>query len=112
MRLIELVQNGDNEAKEILIESNLGLVRSIVTKFLNIGYERDDLFQLGSIGLIKAIYKFDPTFNVKFSTYAVPMIIGELRRYLRDNNSIRVVISMFGRETPVELELDQISLDD
>ena len=94
LRLIELVQNGDNEAKEILIESNLGLVRSIVTKFLNIGYERDDLFQLGSIGLIKAIYKFDPTFNVKFSTYAVPMIIGEIRRYLRDNNPIRVSRSL------------------
>ena len=87
LRLIELVQNGDNEAKEILIESNLGLVRSIVTKFLNIGYERDDLFQLGSIGLIKAIYKFDPTFNVKFSTYAVPMILGEIKRYLRDNSA-------------------------
>lgn len=94
LRLIELVQNGDNEAKEILIESNLGLVRSIVTKFLNIGYERDDLFQLGSIGLIKAIYKFDPTFNVKFSTYAVPMILGEIKRYLRDDGMIKVSRSL------------------
>ncbi|MGL5751807.1 MAG: RNA polymerase sporulation sigma factor SigF [Paraclostridium sp.] len=94
LRLIQLVQDGDNEAKEILIECNLGLVRSVVTKFLNIGYERDDLFQLGSIGLIKAIYKFDPKFNVKFSTYAVPMILGEIKRYLRDDGMIKVSRSL------------------
>lgn len=94
LRLIHLVQCGDEEAKEILIESNLGLVRSVVTKFLNIGYERDDLFQLGSIGLIKAIYKFDPKFNVKFSTYAVPMILGEIKRYLRDDGMIKVSRSL------------------
>ena len=89
--LIDKVQRtGDEQAKEILIENNLGLVRSVVSKFLNIGYDRDDLFQLGSIGLIKAIYKFDPRFNVKFSTYAVPMIEGEIRRYLRDNSLLRV----------------------
>ena len=74
--LIQKVQNGDEEAKALLISSNLGLVRSVIGKFSNIGYERDDLFQLGSIGLIKAIYKFDPSYNVKFSTYAVPMILG------------------------------------
>ena len=89
-----LSHEGDEEAKEVLISSNLGLVRSVIGKFSNIGYERDDLFQLGSIGLIKAIYKFDPSYNVKFSTYAVPMIIGEIRRYLRDNNSIRVSRSL------------------
>ncbi|CEN77073.1 RNA polymerase sigma-F factor [[Clostridium] sordellii] len=94
LNLIHLVQNGDEEAKEILIESNLGLVRSVVSKFLNIGYERDDLFQLGSIGLIKAIYKFDPKFNVKFSTYAVPMILGEIKRYLRDDGMIKVSRSL------------------
>ena len=91
---LNLVQNGDEKAKEILIESNLGLVRSVVSKFLNIGYERDDLFQLGSIGLIKAIYKFDPKFNVKFSTYAVPMILGEIKRYLRDDGMIKVSRSL------------------
>ena len=80
LELIEKVQNGDEEAKEILISSNLGLVRSVVSRFLNIGYDREDLFQLGSIGLIKSIYKFDPKFNVKFSTYAVPMILGEIKR--------------------------------
>ncbi|MFR4767246.1 MAG: RNA polymerase sporulation sigma factor SigF [Paraclostridium sordellii] len=94
LNLIHLVQNGDEKAKEILIESNLGLVRSVVSKFLNIGYERDDLFQLGSIGLIKAIYKFDPKFNVKFSTYAVPMILGEIKRYLRDEGMIKVSRSL------------------
>ena len=94
LELIQRVQEGDEEAKEVLISSNLGLVRSVIGKFSNIGYERDDLFQLGSIGLIKAIYKFDPSYNVKFSTYAVPMIIGEIRRYLRDNNSIRVSRSL------------------
>ena len=88
--LIQKVQNGDEEAKALLISSNLGLVRSVIGKFSNIGYERDDLFQLGSIGLIKAIYKFDPSYNVKFSTYAVPMIEGEIRRYLRDNSLLRV----------------------
>ena len=89
--LIDKVQRtGDEQAKEILIENNLGLVRSVVSKFLNIGYDRDDLFQLGSIGLIKAIYKFDPRFNVKFSTYAVPMILGEIKRYLRDDGMVKV----------------------
>ena len=78
--MIDKVQRtGDEEAKEILIENNLGLVRSVVSKFLNIGYDRDDLFQLGSIGLIKSIYKFDPKFNVLFSSlFAVIPIIKPL----------------------------------
>ncbi|MDK2564722.1 RNA polymerase sporulation sigma factor SigF [Romboutsia sedimentorum] len=94
LELIDKVQHGDEEAKEILISSNLGLVRSVVTKFLNIGYDRDDLFQLGSIGLMKSIYKFDPSFNVKFSTYAVPMILGEIKRYLRDDGMVKVSRSL------------------
>ncbi len=94
LELINKVQNGNEEAKEILISSNLGLVRSVVSKFLNIGYDRDDLFQLGSIGLMKAIYKFDPKFNVKFSTYAVPMILGEIKRYLRDDGMVKVSRSL------------------
>ncbi|RDY22616.1 RNA polymerase sporulation sigma factor SigF [Romboutsia maritimum] len=92
--LIKKVQDGNEEAKEILISSNLGLVRSVVSKFLNIGYDRDDLFQLGSIGLMKSIYKFDPKFNVKFSTYAVPMILGEIKRYLRDDGMVKVSRSL------------------
>ncbi len=94
LELIDKVQHGDEEAKEILISNNLGLVRSVVTKFLNIGYDRDDLFQLGSIGLMKSIYKFDPSFNVKFSTYAVPMILGEIKRYLRDDGMVKVSRSL------------------
>ena len=94
LELIEKAQNGDEEAKEVLISNNLGLVRSVVSKFANIGYEKDDLFQLGSIGLIKAIYKFDSTFNVKFSTYAVPMILGEIKRYLRDDGMVKVSRSL------------------
>ena len=107
--LIDKVQRtGDEQAKEILIENNLGLVRSVVSKFLNIGYDRDDLFQLGSIGLIKAIYKFDPRFNVKFSTYAVPMILGEIKRYLRDDGMVKVkttseiLSKKLGREPSIE----------
>ena len=94
LELIKRVQEGDEEAKELLISSNLGLVRSVVGKFANIGYERDDLFQLGSIGLIKAIYKFDRSYNVKFSTYAVPMILGEIKRYLRDDGMVKVSRSL------------------
>ncbi len=94
LELIEKVKNGDEEAKEVLISNNLGLVRSVVSKFSNIGYERDDLYQLGSIGLIKSIYKFDPSFNVKFSTYAVPMILGEIKRYLRDDGMVKVSRSL------------------
>ena len=95
LELIEKVQKeNDEEAKEILIKNNLGLVRSVISKFSNIGYERDDLFQLGSIGLIKSIYKFDSKFNVKFSTYAVPMILGEIKRYLRDDGMVKVSRSL------------------
>ena len=95
LELIEKVQKyNDEEAKEILIKNNLGLVRSVIGKFSNIGYERDDLFQLGSIGLIKSIYKFDSKFNVKFSTYAVPMILGEIKRYLRDDGMVKVSRSL------------------
>ena len=77
-------------AKSILIENNTPLVKSIVKRYLNKGVEFDDLYQLGCLGFLKAINNFDESFNVKFSTYAVPMIIGEVRRYLRDNNAIRV----------------------
>lgn len=94
LALIDKAQQGDEEAKETLIANNLGLVRSVVSKFLNIGYDRDDLFQLGSIGLMKAIYKFDSKFNVKFSTYAVPMILGEIKRYLRDDGMVKVSRSL------------------
>lgn len=88
--LIKRSQAGDKEAREKLIEENLGLVRHIVKRFLERGYEVEDLFQIGCIGLMKAIDKFDLNFDVKFSTYAVPMIQGEIKRFLRDDGMVKV----------------------
>lgn len=89
-KLLKKVKEGNNNAREELINGNLRLVLSVIQRFTSRGENLDDLFQVGCIGLIKAIDNFDVTQNVRFSTYAVPMIIGEIRRYLRDNNSIRV----------------------
>ncbi len=94
IQLLEKCRNGDNNARDLLINGNLRLVLSVVQKFSNRGETPDDLFQVGCIGLIKAIDHFDPSHEVRFSTYAVPMIIGEIRRHLRDNNSVRVSRSM------------------
>lgn len=90
MELLKEMSEGSSKAREDLIQGNLRLVLSVVQRFTNRGENPDDLFQVGCIGLIKAIDNFDVTQNVRFSTYAVPMIIGEIRRYLRDNNSVRV----------------------
>ena len=92
--LFPLVHGGDEAAREEFIRGNLRLVLSVVQRFGNRGENADDLFQVGCIGLIKALDNFDVTQNVRFSTYAVPMIIGEIRRYLRDNNAIRVSRSL------------------
>lgn len=92
--LFPLVHSGDLNAREEFIRGNLRLVLSIIQRFHNRGENVDDLFQVGCIGLIKALDNFDVTLNVRFSTYAVPMIIGEIRRYLRDNNAIRVSRSL------------------
>ncbi|HAG57582.1 MAG TPA: RNA polymerase sporulation sigma factor SigG [Ruminococcaceae bacterium] len=92
--LLQKVRQGDQKAREELISGNLRLVLSVVQKFANRGENLDDLFQVGCIGLIKAIDHFDPEQGVRFSTYGVPMIVGEIRRYLRDNNSVRVSRSM------------------
>ena len=94
MEMIEKVKAGDKETRDKFIQGNLRLVLSVIQRFSNRGENPDDLFQVGCIGLIKAIDNFDTTLNVKFSTYAVPMIIGEIRRYLRDNNAIRVSRSL------------------
>lgn len=88
------IKKGDKEARERYIKGNLRLVLSVIRRFQNSNENVDDLFQIGCIGLMKAIDNFDTTLQVKFSTYAVPMIIGEIRRYLRDNNSIRVSRSL------------------
>lgn len=92
--LFEKIKAGDQEARELYIKGNLRLVLSVMKRFGNSNENPDDLFQIGCIGLMKAIDNFDTTLQVKFSTYAVPMIMGEIRRYLRDNNSIRVSRSL------------------
>ena len=92
--LIERAHEGDKEARETLVEENMGLVYTIVKRFKGRGHEMEDLIQIGSIGLIKAIDKFDTSFNVKFSTYAVPMIAGEIKRFLRDDGMIKVSRSL------------------
>lgn len=88
--LIQKAHEGDKEARETLVEKNMGLVYTIVKRFMGRGHEMEDLVQIGSIGLIKAIDKFDTSFEVRFSTYAVPMISGEIKRFLRDDGMIKV----------------------
>lgn len=90
MQLIAMAHQGDKEARDRLVLDNVGLVWSIVRRFQGRGYELEDLFQIGSIGLIKSIDKFDLSYDVKFSTYAVPMITGEIKRFLRDDGMIKV----------------------
>jgi RNA polymerase sporulation-specific sigma factor len=119
MRLIEMAHEGDKAARDQLVTDNFGLIWSIVRRFTGRGYEPEDLFQIGSIGLMKAIDKFDLSYDVKFSTYAVPMITGEIKRFLRDDGIIKVsrsikemalkvkrvreeLIFRFGREPTVE----------
>lgn len=88
--LIKRAQEGEKQAREVLIEQNLGLVHHIVKRFLGRGYEAEDLFQIGVIGLIKSIDKFDTRYDVKFSTYAVPLITGEIKRFIRDDGMVKV----------------------
>ena len=124
-QLIPLAKDGNKEAMNLLIEMNLPLVSSISKKFINRGYDYEDIFQIGSMGLVKAIKNFDNKFNVKFSTYAVPMIIGEIKRFIRDDGMIKVsrnvkslarkihfdkeiLTKKFGREPSIE-ELSEFS---
>ena len=94
IELILAAHEGDRKARDTIVEENLGLVWSIVRRFQGRGQEIEDLFQIGSIGLMKAIDKFDIDFNVKFSTYAVPMITGEIKRFLRDDGMLKVSRSL------------------
>ncbi|MDO4744652.1 MAG: SigF/SigG family RNA polymerase sporulation sigma factor [Clostridia bacterium] len=104
--LLSCAKAGDTSARDKIVEENIGLVHSIVRRFMGRGYELEDLFQIGSIGLIKAIQKFDPSFEVKFSTYAVPMIMGEIKRFIRDDGIIKVSRSI------KELAVKALSLRD
>ncbi|NLK73929.1 MAG: RNA polymerase sporulation sigma factor SigF [Clostridiales bacterium] len=103
LELIKLSQEGNKDARDQIVADNVGLVWSIVRRFANRGHEMEDLFQIGSIGLIKAIDKFDSTFDVKFSTYAVPMITGEIKRFLRDDGIIKVSRSL--KETATKIRV-------
>jgi len=94
LALIDLAHKGDKEARDTIIQENMGLVYSIMKRFQNRGVEMEDLFQIGCIGLMKAVDKFDNSYDVKFSTYAVPMITGEIKRFLRDDGMIKVSRSM------------------
>lgn len=107
--LIERAHTGDKEARNQLIEENMGLVWSVVRRFTGRGQELEDLVQIGSIGLIKAIDKFDIGFGVCFSTYAVPMITGEIRRFLRDDGMIRVSRSLKETALKIRLAREQLS---
>lgn len=93
-QLIKESQEGNQNARDMIVENNLRLVWSVVQRFINRGYDPEDLFQIGSIGLIKSIDKFDLSYDVKFSTYAVPMIIGEIQRFLRDDGTVKVSRSL------------------
>ncbi|MEW6172042.1 MAG: SigB/SigF/SigG family RNA polymerase sigma factor [Bacillota bacterium] len=106
--LIEKAQKGDAASQEQLVEANLRLVASIVQRFISRGYEYEDLFQVGCIGLLKAIVKFNFRYEVKFSTYAVAMIIGEIRRFIRDDNPVRVSRSL--KETVARINNTRESL--
>lgn len=107
MDYIQKAKEGDNKAKAILIESNAPLVKSIVKRYLNKGVEYDDLYQLGCLGFLKAINNFDESFNVKFSTYAVPMIAGEIKRFLRDDGSIKVSRAIKGLYFQIQKIIDE-----
>lgn len=126
--LIEKAQEGDKEAQAKLINHNLGLVKSILRRFSNRGHELEDLYQIGCMGLLKGIQNFDTSFGVKFSTYAVPMIMGEIRRFLRDDGIIKVsrslkqtatkvniakekLIKEFGREPSIQEISEEIKVD-
>ena len=92
--LIKKSQEGDQAARDLIVEKNMRLVWSVVQRFLNRGYDPDDLFQIGCIGLLKSVDKFDLSYDVKFSTYAVPMIIGEIQRFIRDDGTVKVSRSL------------------
>lgn len=108
LALIGRAHQGDKEARDTLFEENTGLIYSVARRFLGRGVEMEDLFQIGSIGLLKAVDKFDPAFEVRFSTYAIPMILGELKRFFRDDGMIKVSRSIKENQHKVYLAREQI----
>jgi len=110
LKLLQKAKNGDESAKNELIENNSPLVKSIVRRYKNKGVEYDDLYQLGCVGFAKAINNFDQSFNVKFSTYAVPMIAGEIKRFLRDDGSIKVSRSIKAKNYVMQKYIEEVRL--
>lgn len=108
-QLIKQSQTGDHEARDRLVQKNMRLVWSVVQRFINRGYEPDDLFQIGCIGLLKSIDKFDLSYDVRFSTYAVPMIIGEIQRFIRDDGAVKVSRSLKETGIKVRKKKDELS---
>ena len=111
IELITKAKNGDEEAKTILFEENSPLIKSLVKRFLNKGVEYDDLYQIGTVGLLKAINNFDTNYNVKFSTYVVPMVIGEIKRFMRDDGAIKVSRSIKSLNLKIKKFVDEFSKD-
>jgi RNA polymerase sporulation-specific sigma factor len=109
IELIRLAHTGDKKAREQLVEENTGLIWNVVKRFIGRGQEREDLFQIGSIGLLKAIDKFDFSYEVRFSTYAVPMIAGEIKRFLRDDGMIKVSRSLKDQAMKARIEREQLN---
>ncbi|WP_338470152.1 RNA polymerase sporulation sigma factor SigF [Niallia sp. XMNu-256] len=107
--LIKQSQAGDQSARDLIVQKNMRLVWSVVQRFLNRGYEPDDLFQIGCIGLLKSVDKFDLSYDVKFSTYAVPMIIGEIQRFIRDDGTVKVSRSLKELGNKIRKAKDELS---
>ena len=107
--LIKQSQAGDQSARDLIVQKNMRLVWSVVQRFLNRGYEPDDLFQIGCIGLLKSVDKFDLSYDVKFSTYAVPMIIGEIQRFIRDDGTVKVSRSLKELGNKIRRARDELS---
>ncbi|MDE3839466.1 RNA polymerase sporulation sigma factor SigF [Bacillus methanolicus] len=107
--LIKKSQAGDQASRDLIVQNNTRLVWSVVQRFLNRGYEPDDLFQIGCIGLLKSVDKFDLSYDVKFSTYAVPMIIGEIQRFIRDDGSVKVSRSLKETGNRIRKAKDELS---
>lgn len=109
IELITKAKKGEEEAKTILFNENSPLIKSLVKRFLNKGVEYDDLYQIGTVGLLKAINNFDTSYNVKFSTYVVPMVIGEIKRFMRDDGTIKVSRSIKSLNLRIKKFVDEFS---
>ncbi len=109
IELIKMAREGDKWARDQVIQDNMGLVYSIVSRYVGRGYDKEELIQIGAIGLIKAVDKFDMNFDVKFSTYAVPMISGEIKRFLRDDGMVKVSRSIKENGWKIKRAADRLS---